>query len=64
MFALIVLFNLKTLSIIQPTAIHPIVPKNLTDGNSLAGSFICRNATEFANANVGAYINEYNKTIQ
>ena len=31
---------LKTLSIIQPTAIHPIVPKNRIEGNSLAGSFI------------------------
>src|SRR4030095_4206680 len=54
----------KTLSIIQPTAIQPIVPKNLTEGNSLAGSFIWRKATEFAKANVGAYINEYNNTIQ
>src|SRR4026208_1385474 len=52
--------NLKTLSIIQPTAIQPIVPKKRTDGNSLAGSFICLKATEFAKANVGAYIKEYN----
>ena len=56
--------NLKTLSIIQPTAIQPMVPKNLTEGNSLLGSFIWRNATELAKANVGAYINEYNNTIQ
>src|SRR6187399_2208783 len=56
--------SLKTLSIIQPTAIQPIVPKNLTEGNSLAGSFICRKATELARANVGAYINEYNSTTQ
>src|SRR4026207_2365298 len=32
--------NLKTLSIIQPTAIHPMVPRNLIEGNSLLGSFI------------------------
>ena len=55
---------LNTLSIIQPTAIQPIVPKNLIEGNSLAGSFIWRKATEFAKAKVGAYINEYNNTTQ
>src|SRR4030095_3363743 len=47
--------SLKTLSIIQPTAIQPMVPKKRMEGNSFAGSFIWRNATEFASANVGAY---------
>src|SRR6478736_4859215 len=49
--------TLKTLSIIHPVAIQPIVPNTLIEANSFPGSFIWRNATEFANANVGAYIN-------
>ena len=48
----VVMFN--TLSIIQPVAIHPMVPKTRIDGNSLLGSCICLKATAFASARVGA----------
>src|SRR5512139_1822217 len=56
--------RLNTLSIIQPTAIHPMVPKKRMEGNSLLGSCIWRKETELARARVGAYISEYNNKNQ
>src|SRR5690349_25109863 len=56
--------TLKTLSIIQPVAIHPIVPKTLIDANYFPGSFIFLNATEFAKANYGEYNNKYTRKTQ
>src|SRR4051812_15962414 len=55
---------LKTLSIIQPVTIHPIVPNTRIFANSLVVSLICRNATEFTSASVGAKQSEYNRMIQ
>src|SRR6187401_2906654 len=46
--------RLRTLSIIHPVAIHPMVPSTRIEANSLLGSCICLNATALANASVGA----------
>ena len=55
---------LKISSMNQPVAIHPIVPRTRMPANCLVVSFICRNATEFTSASVGAKQSEYNKMIQ